>query len=161
MKKYLGRSVEYLTGSLFVAMIIITFLQVIFRYVFNNSLTWSEELARYLFVWATLLGAALAIKHQSHMAMESLVAIFSLKVRKIVLVFSSILLITFSILITFSGYKLMLLAVKQKTTALEIPMPIIYVMFIVSGLLMIYYIIQVMFVKLKESSNNSEEVPSK
>lgn len=161
MKKYLGRSVEYLTGSLFVAMIIITFLQVIFRYVFNNSLTWSEELARYLFVWATLLGAALAIKHQSHMAMDSLVAIFSLKVRKIVLVFSSILLITFSILITFSGYKLMLLAVKQKTTALEIPMPIIYVMFIVSGLLMIYYIIQVMFVKLKESSNNSEEVPSK
>ena len=44
----------------FSAMVVIVFAQVLFRYVFEHPLAWSEELARYLFVWATFLGASVA-----------------------------------------------------------------------------------------------------
>lgn len=35
---------------------LLIFVQVVMRYVFNNSLSWSEELARYVFIWQIWLG---------------------------------------------------------------------------------------------------------
>ncbi len=57
----------------FGAMTVIIFLQVLFRYVLEFSLSWSEELARYLFVWLTFLGAGVAMRDGSHIEV-SLVA---------------------------------------------------------------------------------------
>ena len=50
----------------FAFVIVIIFLQVVLRYVFNNSLTWVEELTRYLFVWLTWIGAARAVREDKH-----------------------------------------------------------------------------------------------
>lgn len=44
----------------FGAMVVIVFGQVVFRYAIEQPLAWSEEMARYLFVWATFLGASVA-----------------------------------------------------------------------------------------------------
>ena len=57
---------EYLLiGSFFITVTVI-FIQVVARYVFNNSLTWSEEFARYIFVWQIWLGASYAAKINKH-----------------------------------------------------------------------------------------------
>ncbi len=48
-------------------MVIITFMQVFFRYVVQDSLTWSEEAARYLFVWTCYLGIAYAVRCGAHL----------------------------------------------------------------------------------------------
>jgi TRAP-type C4-dicarboxylate transport system permease small subunit len=53
--------------------IVILFAQVLFRYVFNQSLSWSEELAKFIFVWLTFLGAAVCIKDRLHIGVEFLV----------------------------------------------------------------------------------------
>ncbi len=50
----------------------VVFLQVFFRYVFSYSLYWSEELARFLFVWLSVLGAALAVQKKGHFGFELL-----------------------------------------------------------------------------------------
>lgn len=47
--------------------------QVVFRYVFNAPLTWSEELARYLFIWCAFLGWIIASRRRSHLAMTFVV----------------------------------------------------------------------------------------
>jgi len=47
--------------------------QVVLRYVFNNPLTWSEELARYLFIWCAFLGWLVASRRHSHLAMTFVV----------------------------------------------------------------------------------------
>ncbi|MCC6192875.1 MAG: TRAP transporter small permease [Burkholderiales bacterium] len=47
--------------------------QVVLRYVFNNPLTWSEELARYLFIWCAFLGWLVATRRGSHLAMTFVV----------------------------------------------------------------------------------------
>ncbi|MEJ2134846.1 MAG: TRAP transporter small permease subunit [Desulfofustis sp.] len=50
-----------LVGSTLV-MVISILLQVFFRYVMNAPLYWSEEIARYAFVWLVFIGAAIAPK---------------------------------------------------------------------------------------------------
>ena len=55
-------------------MIAVVVLQVVCRYLFNNSLFWSEELARMLLVQITFLGASVAFRSRGHIAVDILVA---------------------------------------------------------------------------------------
>ena len=48
----------------------IVFAQVVFRYVLNRSLSWSEELTKYLFVWLIWLGTSLAAREKEHIALS-------------------------------------------------------------------------------------------
>ena len=64
---------DYLIATLFGATLVVITAQIVWRYVFNDSLTWTEELARYLFVWITFVGAALAIRDRSHIRVALLV----------------------------------------------------------------------------------------
>ncbi len=60
---------------LILAMTLITGLisaQVILRYVFNDSLHWAEELARFLVVWMSFIGASMGMSLGSHVSMEVL-----------------------------------------------------------------------------------------
>ena len=50
----------------------VTFAQVVTRYVLNDPLIWSEELARYLFVWVSMIGAALAVRNGGHFGLDLL-----------------------------------------------------------------------------------------
>ncbi|MEL7654803.1 MAG: TRAP transporter small permease, partial [Bacillota bacterium] len=53
-------------------MVIVIFMQVVMRYVFNNSLSWSEEFARYLFVWFSWIGVSAGLKDGEHLKVELL-----------------------------------------------------------------------------------------
>ena len=57
---------EYLLIISLVCNVLLVFLQVIMRTVFKNSLTWSEELSRYIFIWQIWLGASTALKYNEH-----------------------------------------------------------------------------------------------
>lgn len=52
----------------FICMVILIFAQVFCRYVLNDALSWSEELAGYFFHWATFLGASVAFYDNSHIS---------------------------------------------------------------------------------------------
>src|SRR5258706_12082920 len=49
-------------GGLMAALFVLTLAQVIWRYVLGNPFQWSEEGARYCFLWVTLLGAAALLR---------------------------------------------------------------------------------------------------
>jgi TRAP-type C4-dicarboxylate transport system permease small subunit len=51
----------------------VTFAQVVTRYVLGDSLIGSEEAARYLFVWVSMIGAALAIREGGHFGLDLLI----------------------------------------------------------------------------------------
>jgi TRAP-type C4-dicarboxylate transport system permease small subunit len=65
-----GRAEAWFLGTLVAAMTITTLLQVVFRYVLNDPLVWSEELARYLFVWIALVGAGAAVRTGGHFGLD-------------------------------------------------------------------------------------------
>ena len=64
------RGIDIFTGILTGAMVLFVFLNVVLRMVFNSGLTWSEELARYLFVAVTYIGAISAMRANAHMTVD-------------------------------------------------------------------------------------------
>lgn len=69
LKWLLDHFEEGLAAIILMVQVTIAFLNVITRYVINYSLAWTEELEVSLFVWLTLLGAAIAYKQNAHLSM--------------------------------------------------------------------------------------------
>ncbi len=80
----LNRAVEYLLFAGGLTMALVVAVQVFCRYVLNHSLFWSEELARYLLVWITFLGASCAYRRSSHPGVDVLYVRLPAAGRKIV-----------------------------------------------------------------------------
>ena len=62
-----GRAVDALAIATFTGMFLCVLVQVVLRYFFGDPLVWSDELARYLFVWCSFLGWVIAARKRSHL----------------------------------------------------------------------------------------------
>ena len=74
VSRQVNRVVEWGLAGIGVGMVIVVAAQVFCRYVLNHSLFWSEELARYLLVWLTFLGATVAFHRGVHPSIDILQA---------------------------------------------------------------------------------------
>lgn len=72
----------WLFSLLTVAMVAVVFLQVLNRYVFNNPLSWTEEVSRIIFIYMTFLGAYWALRQGSHIGVPTFMERFSRETRK-------------------------------------------------------------------------------
>ena len=70
--QWVNHWVERLVAAMGMAMVLIVGAQVFFRYALNHSLFWSEELARFLLVWLTFLGASTAYFRGAHPGVDAL-----------------------------------------------------------------------------------------
>lgn len=68
----LGQIEAVLLAAMVAAITAVTFAQVFTRYVTENPLIWTEEVARYLFVWITLIGAAAGVRLHAHFGLDIL-----------------------------------------------------------------------------------------
>lgn len=75
------------------AMVLLVFGNVVLRYAFNSGIAVSEEMARWLFVWLTFLGAIVAIKEHGHLGTDMLVARLPVWGKKACLVVGHVLMI--------------------------------------------------------------------
>jgi TRAP-type C4-dicarboxylate transport system permease small subunit len=66
------RGLEGLCALLLAIMVVLLFIQVVGRYVFENPPDWTEELARAVFIYLTFVGGALAIVRNAHLRIEGL-----------------------------------------------------------------------------------------
>ena len=106
----------------------IIFLQVIMRYIFKNSLAWSEELARYIFLWQIWVGASYAAKKSKHLRVGIISSYLSDKGKIVVEIIVLVLWIGFSIFLTTKSGELtsVLFARKQLSPAIRLPMGYAY-----------------------------------
>lgn len=86
-------------------MTLVIFLQVIFRYFLMQSLSWSEEVARYLFVWLTFLGASVVARSRSHITVESVVNMVPVNYgRKAIKILAELLTLAFLYVLLTEGF---------------------------------------------------------
>lgn len=117
------------------------FLQVVFRYVLARPLSWSEELARYTFVWISLLGAAGVIPKSLTQGIDILVNKLPTSVQVILGLITRLLIVGFCLLLVFKGYELTKIVHIQKSAVIGFPMSCVYLAVPVSAILMIVILI--------------------
>lgn len=122
---------------LFVAILLVMVLQVAFRYVLNAPLTWTEELARYLYIWACWLGAPVALRRGNHIAIAFVSDRVPRGVGRIIAVVTQAAALVFLSQLTIQGSILTVKSHSVEAITLPIPWSAIYVAAPFSAVLMI------------------------
>jgi TRAP-type C4-dicarboxylate transport system permease small subunit len=137
LKLMLDKGVDYLAAILLAAMTILVFMQVIFRYWLHLPLDWGEEVSRYLFIWAAMLGAAIAMRRQAHFGIDSLVAVLPPIMRMGIALIVNLCICALTSLVAVQGTRLAIINLLQISPTLAIPMALPYAAIPVSALLML------------------------
>jgi len=116
-----------LISILFISVAII-FMQVVMRYVFKNSLSWSEELGRYLFIWLTWLSTGYAVRKKRHLRIEMLSDLFGERGKLLLDAAAMTVWCAFTVFLVVKGLGItsMIWRRGQLTPALELPMAFMY-----------------------------------
>lgn len=107
--------------------------QVVFRYVLNLPLSWSEELATFLFVWATLLAASYGVRTQEHLRLTFLVDILPPRIGLGINVMSQILIALFGLFLIQHGWRLTDLVWSNTSAAMGYSLGYLYIAVPVAG----------------------------
>ena len=121
---------------LFGLQVLVVFSQVVWRFVFNNPFSWSEELARYLQVWLILITSAVCIRKGRHLAIDYMTHRVSFKVQKIFKLTWLIGIMGYLLVVVVFGIKMITVTGGQTTPAMQIPIGIVYLAFPITGTFM-------------------------
>ncbi len=115
---------ELLLIGLLGAMVVIMEVQIFCRYVLNYSLSWSEELTRYLFIWSCFISISYCIKRWISIKVDQVIKMLPKKGYVIAQLLLNVMLFILFIYLTIHGYQFLIQAIelKQKSPALGLPM---------------------------------------
>ncbi len=152
----LDRLEEYLCIFLFTSLIALCLLQILFRFVVNFSLSWTEELARYIFILLVYIAASLAIAKDAHVRVEIIDSFVQGKHKYYL---DQLVSIVWAIFIFYIGYEGIAIAtealdIEQVTPAMELPAGIVYAMIPVCFTLMTFRLIQRIYRRYREFKSN-------
>ena len=126
---------------LLAAMSTIVFANVSLRYLSNFSITWAEEVARYLMIWMTFLGAGLSLRIGGHVAITNLHDFLGIRLQRALRALIGLLLICFFVAMMWIGYEYMTRMGRQLTPATRIPFSYIYAAMPIGFVLMIVHLL--------------------
>jgi len=86
-------------------MTMITFANVIARYVFNSNILWALETTVFLFAWLVLIGASYCVKHNHHLGVDIVANMLSPKVQKRLTLAAVAACLTFSLLVLWGAFE--------------------------------------------------------
>ncbi|MYL33870.1 TRAP transporter small permease subunit [Pontibacillus yanchengensis] len=143
MKKldyFVGKILEYLTTLCLIVTVVITLLQVIFRYVLESPLTWSQEILMMFFVYSIFFGSALATRNGDHLEVDLLdnasewVKRFTEVLRFVVVGIMIVLLTVYGFMLVRDNF-----VSGQMMATVEMQKAYVYLALPISGLFMLYY----------------------
>ncbi len=82
MARWCDRVIHWALAGCLGLMTCIVFTSVVYRYILNSPLTWTEELASLLFAWITFVGAYVGFRSRSHISIDTLVIFLPAAVRR-------------------------------------------------------------------------------
>ena len=158
-KSLLKQPLELSLCLILVAIVGVTFIQVLFRYIFHLSLAWSEELARYLFVWLAALASAYAFKTKSHFALRFLVNRFGKDLQKMIGTFVAFVVSTFLAIFVWKAVEFTVSMANQVAPSTQMSMAVPYSSAIVGGVLMLYYVLRNWWSDIRKKEKVDNPVP--
>jgi len=147
VEAYLGatRILQKIVGALVIVglagIVLLVTLQIIDRYLFKDPVVWTEELARYVFVWSTIFGASLALRRFELICVTFILDRLPPIPRRIAMALGLLGVIVFFWIFVQYGSKLLVTAMGAGTTSpgLGAPMYLIYLIFPIGGTMMLIF----------------------
>jgi len=125
--------------------------QVVARYVFNYSLTWSEEITRYMFIWSAFLSISHCTKKRISIRIEQIISMFPTKINAIFKIIEKVIMLAFFSYMIKYAYVFVQASVAsgQLSPAMRLPMFFIQVAPLVGFALTIVRLLQSLVFEIK------------
>ena len=108
-----------------IALIVST--SIFFRYVLNNSIAWSEEIAKYLMVWMVFVGAPVAMIQSRHIAIEIFPNLFRPRIRALIFLIVNLLIVVTMAFWTYRGFTYTMGGMSQVMSSFDkIPLGVVF-----------------------------------
>ena len=140
LSDWINRCVQYVGFVQLSLMTLIIILQVFYRYVLGSSLSWSEESARFLFIWVVLLGASMGVKESFHVSVTLFKDMLPRRIKVTVDVLVNLLTGVVAAIMVVYGLSIAETVSIQLSPAVRISMFWVYLAIPVSGALMLVHL---------------------
>lgn len=117
---------DWIAFLIFWSLAFIVFLQFFTRYVLNDSLAWTEEIARYGLIWITFVGGAMVVRKNTHIAVEVLLNFLPPRPARALLAAIDVTKLGFLALLSYFSVLIVERMHFQRMTVIEQPMSIVY-----------------------------------
>ena len=122
----LRRVVNLLAIILLCVMTCLIIFQILGRYVFNYSISWSEEAAIFAQVWLVMLGAGIAMRNRNHVGVDVLIVMCPVAIQRIAKTASFLLGAWLIVVVVIGSFSLISIGLIVKSAAMQIPLAIPY-----------------------------------
>lgn len=120
------RPIDSLVLVLFWVLAGVVFLQFFTRYVLNDSIAWTEEIARYLLIGVGFIGSIVAVRKNTHIFIEFFYRYLPPRLGRALSSLVDLVRIAFFVACAWIGGKLALISHYQKMVSIELPKSVIY-----------------------------------
>ena len=103
--RWLEKFEELLVILLMAGMTLVTFMQVVARYVFNYSFVWALELTGVLFAWMIFVGMSYGVRVGAHIGVDAAVRLLGPRMARAVGALAALLCIAYALIVTYGGYQ--------------------------------------------------------
>ena len=137
--KLFEKAIKTFLAILMIAMTVLTFYQIIMRFIFDNPSSWSEEAVRLLFVWASFIAAGIGIKEHIHIGIDVVVGLFPQRLRLVVSMLVDLVIAGFGVWLTHISFQLTYNSLNQFTPALHLSRSWLYAPVVLFGVMVIVF----------------------
>lgn len=131
------RCLERVVQGVLIFLVILLFAQVIARYLFNFSIFWSEEVARFVFIYLVLLGACIMARGREHIKVTYFVSLLSQSAQKRIMLVTDFSIIFFLVILLVTTWVKIKTSFHTLSQALEVPWAYIYLACALSAVVML------------------------
>jgi TRAP-type C4-dicarboxylate transport system permease small subunit len=149
MPTLLRRGLEYLCAALLFVIVAVVFTNVVGRYFFRAPLRWSDEVAQFLFLWLSYLGALAALMGGRHYSFPNLIDLLPRKARRAAKTLSDLLVLAMLAILAWCGYLLVDLLHHQRSPAIDLPLYYVYAALPLVSFLMALVVLFQMIARLR------------
>jgi TRAP-type C4-dicarboxylate transport system permease small subunit len=157
--KVIKNAEEIVASLFFLVMCCAVVLGVIAR-LLNLSIVWTDELARYSFIWVAFIGSVAVLKRKKHITIDFLAAISKPRTMRIMNTLISFCLISIFIVLIRFGFQIVVNTWGVPTTSLGIPTGLVYLAVPISGSLMLLYTLLDLIRIWKNKDDENHSSPS-
>jgi len=141
-RRWLDRTLRAICVVLFAVLVLLVAWQVFTRLVLSSPSAWSEEAARYTFVWVSLIGIAIAVGEKADVVMDFLVEKLPVALQRVADILAYLTVLAFvGYVMLFGGIKQSAMAWTQTNPLLPFTQGQLYLALPISGVLLAFYLI--------------------